>query len=116
MVKDETSLYYGSSTTHIPIFVYNARMQKRLACRITGRVQLVMFRDFTRRKAKARNITGTVKNELDGSVSVVAEGEGKALEALVRDLNRGPFLAHVDHVEAMWGEPQGMWKDFTIVY
>ena len=91
-------------------------MQKRLACRITGRVQLVMFRDFTRRKAKARNIVGTVKNELDGSVSVVAEGEEKALQALLRSLARGPFLARVDDIEVAWSEPQGTEKDFTIVY
>ena len=50
-------------------------MEKRLECQVFGRVQLVMFRDFVTRKARARGIVGTVKNNPDGSVSVVAQGD-----------------------------------------
>ena len=40
-----------------------------------GRVQLVMFRDFTKRKAEEFGIVGTVRNEKDGTVRVIAEGD-----------------------------------------
>ena len=58
-------------------------MKKRLECRITGRVQLVMFRDFTQRKASSLGLFGTVENKKDGSVVVVAEGEESKLEQLL---------------------------------
>ena len=35
---------------------------KQIECVIIGRVQLVMFRDFARRKARKLGIAGTVEN------------------------------------------------------
>ncbi len=91
-------------------------MTKRIECRVRGRVQLVMYRDFTARNARALHLTGTVKNLEDGSVSVVAEGEENALTALVQKLKRGPILAHVEHVEVAWKDATGEFSDFRIVY
>ena len=54
-------------------------MQKRLLCEVSGQVQLVMYRDFTRRKAKQLGIVGTVENLDNGNVYVIAEGEEKTL-------------------------------------
>lgn len=91
-------------------------MQKRLECTIYGRVQLVMFRDFVRRNARARGIVGTVSNNADGSVSVVAEGSEEKLEELLLLVQRGPILARVDRVEESWHEPLGGYKNFDILY
>ena len=73
-------------------------MQMRLECKITGRVQLVMFRDFVQRKATKLGITGTVKNNPDGSVSVVAEGERRQLNELLEFIRKGSLLSRVDAV------------------
>lgn len=91
-------------------------MQKRLSCTVSGRVQMVMFRDFVTRKARARGIVGTVKNNPDGTVSVIAEGEESALRELFVIIRRGPFLARVDRVEEAWSVPLGNYRSFDILY
>lgn len=91
-------------------------MEKRLECRVTGRVQLVMFRDFTQRKASSLGLSGTVENKRDGSVVVVAEGEHSKLEQLLLLLRSGSILSRVDNVEAKWSEATGEFSDFKIVY
>ncbi|MFA6078015.1 MAG: acylphosphatase [Candidatus Paceibacterota bacterium] len=91
-------------------------MKERLECRITGRVQLVMFRDFTQRKASALGLGGTVENKRDGSVVVVAEGEHSKLEQLLLLLRSGSILSRVDNVEAKWLDATGEFSDFKIVY
>ena len=83
---------------------------------MAGRVQLVMFRDFTRRNAKKLDITGTVQNRSDGSVHVVAEGEEDALRKFLARLHRGPIFARVDKVEEVWSEATGEFKTFEIIY
>ncbi|NIR60559.1 MAG: acylphosphatase, partial [Gammaproteobacteria bacterium] len=50
--------------------------------RITGMVQGVGFRWWTRSQAEALGLRGTVRNCADGSVEVVAAGEVGALERL----------------------------------
>ncbi|MCR4306509.1 MAG: acylphosphatase [Candidatus Yonathbacteria bacterium] len=90
--------------------------KRRLECSITGRVQLVMFRDFTRRSAKRLGITGIVQNMNDGSVRVVAEGEEDALRKLLARLHEGPIFARVDKMEEAWNEATGEFKTFEIIY
>jgi len=73
-----------------------------LHCIISGRVQMVMFRDFTQRKARSLGITGWVRNLPDGTVEVVAQGERPVLEELLRKLHRGPLLAKVAGIRTEW--------------
>lgn len=91
-------------------------MQKRIECLVFGRVQMVMYRDFTTRNARALGLTGIVKNRDDGSVSVIAEGEESALENFVAKLKKGPILASVERVELAWKEATREFSDFCIVY
>ena len=91
-------------------------MQKRLECQIFGRVQLVMFRDFIKRNARARGLVGTVKNNPDGSVSIVAEGEETSLREVLACAKKGPLLSRVDDVEGKWSESLGGYKKFDILY
>lgn len=91
-------------------------MKKRVECKIIGRVQMVMFRDFTTRNARRLYLTGFVKNNPDGSVLVVAEGEENNLRAFLIKLERGPLLARVDRIETMWKDPVGDFSDFQIIY
>jgi len=50
---------------------------------VSGKVQGVFFRQNTRRKAKARGVTGWVRNTIDGNVEAVFEGEEQAVNELV---------------------------------
>jgi len=71
------------------------------AFRVTGRVQGVGFRWWTRGQALRLGIDGLVRNAADGSVEVVARGEPESLDELRRLLNIGPPGADVTRVEAM---------------
>lgn len=76
----------------------------------------MMFRDFVQRKASKLGVVGTVKNNPDGSVSVVAEGEMAQLNALLKLVRKGSILSRVDSVEVLWAEPLGKLDSFDILY
>lgn len=87
---------------------------KRLEATIYGHVQGVFFRDTTRRKAQARQITGWVRNEPDGTVRVVAEGDEEALRELLSFLQQGPSAARVERVETEWEEARDEFARFRV--
>lgn len=87
-----------------------------IECRVTGRVQMVMYRDFTQRKARLLELFGFVRNNPDGSVTVVAEGEKEGLTRFIEKLHKGSLLARVDDVEVEWKAATGEFKDFLITY
>jgi acylphosphatase len=67
--------------------------------RISGRVQGVGFRYSLHAEAKARGLTGWVRNRRDGSVEALLQGEAAALDAVVAWARRGPPAARVERVE-----------------
>jgi acylphosphatase len=75
---------------------------KQLKATIHGRVQGVFFRQHTRQEAQRLGLTGWVKNEWDGAVSVVAVGAEDILKQFEAYLHQGPPAAQVDQVEAVW--------------
>ena len=91
-------------------------MEKRLECTVYGRVQMVMFRDFVTRKARSRGLVGTVKNNIDGTVSVVAQGQEDKLQEFLVFIHKGSVLSRVERVEERWVDPLGKFKSFDILY
>ena len=91
-------------------------MQKEIRCTITGRVQLVMFRDFAQRKARSLGITGTVQNMREGTVKVVAQGDESILTKYLAYLDKGSLLSRVDTVSTVWQTPTSTFSDFEILY
>lgn len=65
---------------------------------ISGRVQGVGFRYFTQDAARREGLHGFVRNNDDGTVEAVAEGESAALERFERALRRGPSRSRVEQV------------------
>jgi DNA ligase D-like protein (predicted 3'-phosphoesterase) len=65
---------------------------------IAGSVQGIGFREGTRRRARKLGVVGWVRNEDDGTVTVHAEGEPAAVEALREFLDEGPPGATVSQV------------------
>lgn len=89
-------------------------MKKRIECTVTGRVQLVMFRDFTTRRARRLGLVGEVWNEQDGTVRVIAEGDELALTKLISSLSRGSLLSRVTKVDHIFSEFTGAYTQFVI--
>ncbi len=91
-------------------------MNERLETIVSGRVQMVMYRDFAQRKARGLKLTGEVQNLKDGTVRVVAEGTRENLERYLAKLHGGPLLAHVEHVAPVWSAATGSYTSFEITY
>jgi acylphosphatase len=66
---------------------------------VSGRVQGVFFRAWTREQAESLALDGWVRNLPDGSVEVLAQGNPDRLDQLERRLHEGPSAAHVTGVE-----------------
>jgi|SRR5579884_388733 acylphosphatase len=81
---------------------------------VSGRVQGVAYRAFTRQEAVRRNLFGGVRNLDDGRVEVEVEGEKESIAALIEVLKKGPPLARVDDLQVTWGAASGRYKDFRI--
>jgi acylphosphatase len=90
--------------------------KRRITAVVTGRVQMVMFRDFVRRNASGLGLVGTVENKRDGSVQVVVEGEAEKLKQLVEKLYVGPPAAKVEDVGVEWSEGKDEFENFQIIY
>ncbi len=69
------------------------------AFRVSGRVQGVGFRWWTRSQARRLHLMGTVRNCADGSVEVQASGPPERIAELRRLLAQGPPGAQVEAVE-----------------
>jgi acylphosphatase len=82
---------------------------------INGRVQGVFFRLKTKEEADKLGLTGWVKNNGDGSVEGVAEGDKDKLEQLIDWCKKGPQHAKVDSVTVNWQPFIGGFKSFEII-
>jgi len=75
---------------------------------VHGHVQGVFFRDTTRRQATARDVAGWVRNNPDGTVEAVFEGDPDAVDAMVRFAHEGPRGAVVQRVDVIEEQPEGL--------
>jgi acylphosphatase len=65
---------------------------------VSGRVQGVFFRAWTREQALELGVGGWVRNCSDGSVEAELHGSEEAVAALVERMGDGPPAAQVDKV------------------
>jgi len=87
---------------------------KRLEASVYGQVQGVSFRVAARRIAQSLGLRGWVRNEMDGSVRVVAEGEEATLRKFLAYLHEGPPAARVVRVDAEWREATRAFSSFQV--
>ncbi len=83
---------------------------------ISGRVQLVMFRDYAQRSARTFGLFGFVRNNKNGTVTVVAQGSKDNLEKFIERLKKGSFLSKVESVSVEWKPLGEIFQDFLIYY
>jgi acylphosphatase len=73
-----------------------------------GHVQGVFFRDSVRRLAERHGVAGWVRNNWDGTVEAVIEGDEEALDRVVDFMREGPRGARVDRVDVSDEQPEGL--------
>jgi len=98
LARQKRATIVGRGTSHLT--------RRRVVIR--GHVQGVFFRDTTRRRAAGRGVTGWVRNNPDGTLEAVFEGEPEAVEDMVRFAREGPRGAIVEKVEVIDEEPEGL--------
>ena len=82
--------------------------------RIYGRVQRVGYRRFVLDTAQELGLTGYVKNEKDGSVTVFTQGDDAVVEKFIEMLKSPPQPAHVRSVDVKDARPRPALKYFAI--
>ena len=89
-------------------------MKIRAAVTVSGLVQGVNFRHYTRMQAEALGVAGWVRNLPDGRVEGCFEGEEPAVEALIAWCRRGPDWARVDDVTTVREAWRGEFEGFSV--
>ena len=73
---------------------------------ISGRVQGVFFRAETAQRARSLGLAGWVRNNADGTVEAVFEGDRERVGSMVEWARRGPSFAEVERIDLSWEQPR----------
>ena len=87
---------------------------KRVHAWISGRVQGVCFRYYTREQAGRLGCVGWVRNLADGRVELVAEGDDCSVDALIEWCGHGPSMAHVEEIVVKEEPVTGEYHRFAV--
>lgn len=88
--------------------------RKATLVHISGRVQGVSFRIWTRTQARRLGLTGWVRNEADGSVTALIAGPDGAIATMLKQFWNGPIGASVSSVETESVAPGEIPSEFVI--
>ncbi len=83
---------------------------------VSGKVQGVWFRAFTKEKAQSLGLLGYVRNLPDGRVEALIEGDEELVWELIKEMWKGPPLARVDKMEIVKDESDETLFSFDIKY
>jgi acylphosphatase len=86
---------------------------RRVHVWVSGRVQGVGYRWYTREEAMRRALAGWVRNLPDGRVEAVFEGPPDRVDSMLEWCRTGPRMAGVQRVEAV-DEPAAAEEGFRI--
>lgn len=89
-------------------------MSKQLQLIIDGQVQGVTFRLFVKNLALELGLTGYVKNNYDGTVTVLAQGEKLHLAKLLDRCYSGPDKANIENIKDEWQSISTPYQTFKI--
>ena len=88
--------------------------QRAVLIVVTGRVQMVGYRQSSRQMARSLNLVGWVRNLRDGRVEVFAQGDNDSVDRLIDWTWVGPPSAHVTGVESENAAIDSTLTDFFI--
>lgn len=92
-----------------------AESNQRCTVIYDGRVQGVGFRMSTCQAARGFKVTGWVRNETDGSVRAVVEGERGEIDRFLEDV-RDRMAGFISTETVTWGKATGEFTRFTVAH
>lgn len=88
---------------------------KKIRAIVSGKVQGVGFRIYTRAQARQLGISGYVRNLRNGDVEIIAAGEAEKVDTLVEWAKSGAPSAVVNNLELeVMDYIDGEFRDFEI--
>ncbi len=88
---------------------------RRVRVVVFGDVQGVGFRSLTQHRAKRLGVGGWVKNNTDGTVEAVFEGDDDKVDEMIEFCRRGPVGSHVENVEVLIEQIENRFKEFKVL-
>lgn len=82
---------------------------------ISGHVQGVFYRATTEEVARSHGVCGWVKNNPDGTVEAVFEGDREAVDRVIEWCREGPEMARVDRVDVSWEDFRDEFDNFMAI-
>ena len=81
---------------------------------ISGRVQGVFYRATTLQQARARSLSGWVRNLDDGRVEAMLQGPREQVASMIKWCFRGPVGASVSGIDVTHHDPDDALGEFEI--
>lgn len=100
MVQRFASMFFNKSLSET---------KKHYKLKISGRVQSVWYRPYSKRKANEFGIKGFIQHTLEGLYAEI-EGTDEGLSSFLEWCKEGPPLARVDSIDVEEGEIKGFRK------
>lgn len=88
---------------------------QEIYCVLHGKVQGVGFRMFVLREATRLQIVGYVRNNADGTLTIIGQGLQQTLEDFITTIQHGPLFARVDDIVTTWKIPVEHYSNFAIL-
>jgi acylphosphatase len=85
-------------------------------CVVTGRVQGVAYRAYVQEAATELNVVGYSKNNTDGSVEIVAQGEPDTMRSFIEYLHEGSLMSFVEGVAVEWRSVSKTFDEFSVLH
>lgn len=82
---------------------------------ISGTVQGIFFRNFTRENANKLDLKGYIRNLEDGNIEIFVEGEKDNINSLIDLLKKGPPYSQIRDVKVETRIWSGDFKEFKIL-
>ncbi len=79
---------------------------------VHGRVHAIGFRATTCSFAQQMSLKGLVRNKMDGSVEIIAQGKKELLEKLIDKLKSA--FDQIEDIEIKYAEPKTSYEGFSI--
>ncbi|WP_421774155.1 acylphosphatase [Gracilimonas sp.] len=83
---------------------------------ISGRVQGVGFRHFTKTSARSLGVNGWVRNLPDGRVEAVLQGDEQLVDQLIEKCKKGPRSAYVQNIEVEEEKGEESYTSFDVKF
>ncbi|MBU0953275.1 MAG: acylphosphatase [Nanoarchaeota archaeon] len=91
-------------------------MTVRMVVSVRGLVQRAGFRDFVQQQAYRHRVRGTVQNEADGSVRIVAEAADPVLQKFLMAVREVPPPVEIEDLSSTKEKATGEFTDFTVLW